>query len=129
MCADTFRAGAYDQLKQNALKARVRFYGSFAEGDPVALATQAVETLKTEGVEIIIVDTSGRHKQEEALFVEMQEIRDAIQPRDIVYVIDSHEMVKWCRSRRQHFKSLFPSGPLFLPSLTATQKEGARSAP
>ena len=35
VCADTFRAGAYDQLKQNATKARIPFYGSYTEADPV----------------------------------------------------------------------------------------------
>merc|ERR1711970_542551 len=34
VCADTFRAGAFDHLKQNATKARVPFYGSYTEPDP-----------------------------------------------------------------------------------------------
>ena len=34
ICADTFRAGAFDQLKQNATKARIPFYGSYTEIDP-----------------------------------------------------------------------------------------------
>lgn len=32
VCADTFRAGAFDQLKQNATKARIPFYGRFGGG-------------------------------------------------------------------------------------------------
>lgn len=35
VCADTFRAGAFDQLKQNATKVRIPFYGSYTESDPV----------------------------------------------------------------------------------------------
>lgn len=38
VCADTFRAGAFDQLKQNASKARIPFYGSYMEPDPVVIA-------------------------------------------------------------------------------------------
>ncbi|KAK2701854.1 hypothetical protein QYM36_019508 [Artemia franciscana] len=38
VCADTFRAGAYDQIKQNATKARIPFYGSYTESDPVVIA-------------------------------------------------------------------------------------------
>ena len=38
VCADTFRAGAFDQLKQNAAKVRVPFYGSYVETDPVFIA-------------------------------------------------------------------------------------------
>lgn len=78
MCADTFRAGAYDQIKQNATKARIPFYGSYTEVDPVVIAQEGVEMFKKEGFELIIVDTSGRHKQEESLFEEMLAVANAI---------------------------------------------------
>lgn len=78
VCADTFRAGAYDQLKQNATKARIPFYGSYTEVDPVVIAQDGVEMFKKEGFDIIIVDTSGRHKQEESLFEEMLQVSNAI---------------------------------------------------
>ena len=42
VCADTFRAGAFDQLKQNATKVRVPFYGSYTESDPVKIAKEVV---------------------------------------------------------------------------------------
>lgn len=64
VCADTFRAGAYDQLKQNATKARIPFYGSYSQRDPVVVAQEGVEQFRREKFEVIIVDTSGRHKQE-----------------------------------------------------------------
>lgn len=35
VCADTFRAGAFDQLKQNATKCRIPFYGSYTDTDLV----------------------------------------------------------------------------------------------
>ena len=57
ICADTFRAGAFDQLKQNATKARIPFYGSYTEMDPVVIAQEGVEKFRAEGFEIIIVDT------------------------------------------------------------------------
>ncbi|KAI9622546.1 hypothetical protein KEM48_007163 [Puccinia striiformis f. sp. tritici PST-130] len=37
VCADTFRAGAFDQLKQNATKAKIPFYGSHTETDPISI--------------------------------------------------------------------------------------------
>lgn len=61
ICADTFRAGAFDQLKQNATKVRVPFYGSYSETDPVQIAEEGVKYFKKENYEMIIVDTSGRH--------------------------------------------------------------------
>ena len=57
ICADTFRAGAFDQLKQNATKARIPFYGSYTEMDPVIIAQEGVEKFKEDNFEIIIVDT------------------------------------------------------------------------
>lgn len=89
VCADTFRAGAYDQLKQNATKAKVPFYGSYTETDPVRIATEGVERFKNEGFDLIIVDTSGRHKQEEALFAEMEQMAEVTNPTDIIFVMDS----------------------------------------
>ena len=80
VCADTFRAGAFDQLKQNATKLRLPFYGSYTEADPVRIAEEGVEQFKKENFEVIIVDTSGRHRQEEALFDEMKEIQSSVQP-------------------------------------------------
>jgi signal recognition particle subunit SRP54 len=80
VCADTFRAGAFDQLKQNATKLNIPFYGSYVEADPVAIAEAGVQQFKKEQFEVIIVDTSGRHRQETALFDEMQEIKAAVQP-------------------------------------------------
>jgi len=78
VCADTFRAGAYDQLKQNATKAKIPFYGSYTEVDPVQLAIDGVAKFSAEHFEIIIVDTSGRHKQEAELFDEMKQIEQAV---------------------------------------------------
>jgi signal recognition particle subunit SRP54 len=78
VCADTFRAGAFDQLKQNATKAKIPYYGSYTETDPVAIALEGVEKFKAEKFEIIIVDTSGRHKQEAELFEEMKQISSAV---------------------------------------------------
>jgi signal recognition particle subunit SRP54 len=93
VCADTYRAGAYDQLKQNAMKIKVPFYGrygsnswsvftsflySHTEEDAAKIAKEGVENFKKEGCDIIIVDTSGRHKQEAGLFKEMDDIADAV---------------------------------------------------
>lgn len=88
VCADTFRAGAFDQLKQNATKLRIPFYGSYTEADPVEIATLGVAQFKPQ-YEVILVDTSGRHKQEASLLDEMQEISQAIHPNMTVFVMDA----------------------------------------
>lgn len=68
---------------------RVPFYGSYSETDPVAIAEEGVQMFKKEGYEIIIVDTSGRHKQENELFEEMKQVAAAVTPDDIIFVMDS----------------------------------------
>ncbi|KAG9295391.1 hypothetical protein G9A89_013420 [Geosiphon pyriformis] len=88
VCADTFRAGAFDQLKQNAIKASIPYYGSYMETDPVQIAHEGVEKFKKEGFEIIIVDTSGRHKQEAELFEEMKQISTVVAPNNTIFVMD-----------------------------------------
>lgn len=50
---------------------------SYTEVDPVVIAQEGVEKFKNEGFEIIIVDTSGRHKQEDSLFEEMLQVSNA----------------------------------------------------
>ena len=88
VCADTFRAGAYDQLKQNATKAKIPYYGSLTQTDPAVVAAEGVARFKKEKFEIIIVDTSGRHKQEADLFEEMVQVQNAIKPDQTIMVLD-----------------------------------------
>jgi signal recognition particle GTPase len=68
--------GAFDQLKQNATKASIPFYGSYTETDPALIAAAGVELFRKDGRDLVIVDTSGRHKQEAALFEEMRQVRE-----------------------------------------------------
>ncbi|KAI5288910.1 Signal recognition particle, partial [Ascosphaera acerosa] len=88
VCADTFRAGAFDQLKQNAIKAKIPYYGSLTQTDPAVVAAEGVAKFKKERFEIIIVDTSGRHKQETELFREMEQIQQAVKPDQTIMVLD-----------------------------------------
>ncbi|KAF4555183.1 putative signal recognition particle 54 kDa protein [Elsinoe fawcettii] len=89
VCADTFRAGAFDQLKQNATKAKIPYFGSLTQTDPVVVAREGVDKFKKEKFEIIIVDTSGRHRQEQDLFDEMVQIQKAVTPNQTIMVLDA----------------------------------------
>lgn len=89
VCADTFRAGAFDQLKQNATKAKIPYFGSLTSTDPAQVAAEGVAKFKKERFEIIIVDTSGRHRQEKDLFDEMTQIQAAITPDQTIMVLDA----------------------------------------
>lgn len=69
--------------------ARIPFYGSYSESNPVIIASEGVQKFKEDGFEVIIVDTSGRHKQEASLFEEMLQVSNTVQPNNIIFVIDA----------------------------------------
>lgn len=123
VCADTFRAGAFDQLKQNATKARIPFYGSYEEADPVVVAMEGVEKFKQEGFEIIIVDTSGRHRQEKALFEEMLSIQSAVKPNQVIFVMDA-SIGQACESQAIAFNSAVDVGAVIITKLDSGAKGG-----
>lgn len=123
VCADTFRAGAFDQLKQNATKVRIPFHGSYTETDPVAIAKEGVEQFKKEGFEMIIVDTSGRHKQEDALFDEMKQVEELIQPDEIIFVMDS-SIGQACYDQASAFKDAVSVGSVIITKLDGHAKGG-----
>ena len=123
VCADTFRAGAFDQLKQNATKCLIPFYGSYTEMDPVKIAEEGVSKFKKEKYELIIVDTSGRHKQEEALFEEMKQVSAAIQPNDIIFVMDSH-IGQACHDQALAFNNAVEIGSVIVTKLDGHAKGG-----
>ncbi|CAO1298935.1 unnamed protein product [Diamesa serratosioi] len=123
VCADTFRAGAYDQIKQNATKARIPFYGSYTEVDPVVIAQDGVEMFKNEGFEFIIVDTSGRHKQEESLFEEMLAVANAVNPDNIIFVMDA-TIGQACEAQAKAFKEKVNIGSVIITKLDGHAKGG-----
>jgi signal recognition particle subunit SRP54 len=123
VCADTFRAGAFDQLKQNATKLRIPFYGSYTEADPVAIAEDGVEQFIADGFEVIIVDTSGRHKQEGALFEEMQEISSAVNPDNTVFVMDATQG-QAVYDQAQGFREAVDVGSVIVTKLDGHAKGG-----
>jgi signal recognition particle subunit SRP54 len=60
----------------------------------VAIAAQGVAKFKKEKFEVIIVDTSGRHKQERELFDEMKQIGSAVKPDMTILILDA-SIGKW----------------------------------
>lgn len=123
VCADTFRAGAFDQLKQNATKVRIPFYGSYSETDPVAIAEEGVRQFKKEGFEMIIVDTSGRHKQESELFDEMKQVAEAVKPDEIIFVMDS-SIGQACHDQAMAFRKAVEVGSVIITKLDGHAKGG-----
>ncbi|XP_058780453.1 signal recognition particle subunit SRP54 2-like [Vicia villosa] len=123
VCADTFRAGAFDQLKQNATKAKIPFYGSYQESDPVKIAVEGVERFKEENCDLIIVDTSGRHKQEVALFEEMRQVSEATKPDLVIFVMDS-SIGQAAFDQAQAFKQSVAVGAVIITKMDGHAKGG-----
>jgi len=123
LCCDTFSAAAYDQLAQNATRARIPFYGSYTERDPVKLAHDGLQKFKEIGSDIIIVDTSGRHKQEAALFEEMEQVANVVNPDQIVFVMDG-SIGQAALDQAQAFKQQVNIGAVILTKLDGHGKGG-----
>ncbi|ESQ30621.1 hypothetical protein EUTSA_v10011425mg [Eutrema salsugineum] len=123
VCADTFRAGAFDQLKQNATKARIPFYGSYTESDPVKIAVEGVDRFKKENCDLIIVDTSGRHKQEATLFEEMRQVAEATKPDLVIFVMDS-SIGQAAFDQAQAFKQSVAVGAVIITKMDGHAKGG-----
>lgn len=122
VCADTFRAGAFDQIKQNALKINVPYFGS-SDPDPVKVALEGVEKFKKDKFEVILVDTSGRHTQENDLFNEMEEIVNAIAPDNIVFVMDAG-IGQSAEHQAMGFKEKVNLGSIILTKVDGAEKAG-----
>lgn len=123
VCCDTFRAGAFDQLQQNAAKIRCAFYGNPNEDNPVSIAAEGVEIFKEDKYEIIIVDTSGRHMQEDKLFDEMKEIEKAVTPDEVIFVMDG-SIGQACYDQAQAFRSAVNVGSVIITKLDGHAKGG-----
>ncbi|MCR6623280.1 MAG: signal recognition particle protein Srp54 [archaeon YNP-LCB-024-027] len=89
VCADNYRPGAFDQLKQLGEKIGVPVYGERNTTSSVQIAVNGVKKFVAEGFDIIIVDTAGRHKEERSLMDEMREIAEKIKPDEIMLIIDA----------------------------------------
>jgi fused signal recognition particle receptor len=78
---DTFRAGAIDQLRVWAERSGARFVGGQAGGDSAAVAYQAIDQAEQHGVDICLVDTSGRLHTNDGLMDELRKVVRVITKR------------------------------------------------
>jgi len=87
--ADTFRAGAIDQLETHAERIGVRCVSSERGGDSAAIARDAVESAKARGADVVIVDTAGRMTNKVNLMNELQKVHRVAQPHLVLFVGDA----------------------------------------
>lgn len=88
ICADTYRPGASDQLHQLLRQIDIPLFSDPQEQNPAKIAKQGVEEFSQRGIDVIIIDTAGRHKEEHGLIQEMKAIADLTHPDEIILVLD-----------------------------------------
>ncbi|MBD3368015.1 MAG: signal recognition particle protein, partial [Candidatus Eisenbacteria bacterium] len=87
--ADTYRPAAQDQLEVLGKQLDVPVHRGRAGEDPVAIATGAVEKARSESADIVILDTAGRLHVDADMMDELERIRGATEPQEILLVLDS----------------------------------------
>lgn len=87
--ADTFRAGAIEQLTIHAERLGCKIVKHQAGGDPAAVAYDAVEHAKARKKGVVLIDTAGRMQTNTNLMDEMKKIKRVAKPDLVVFVGDS----------------------------------------
>jgi fused signal recognition particle receptor len=93
--ADTFRAGAIDQLRIWADRVGTEFVGARPGADPAAVAFDAIDAARARGADVVIVDTAGRLHTQSDLMAELAKIKRVIArkqpgaPHETLLVLDA----------------------------------------
>jgi len=87
--ADTYRAGAQEQLRVHAEKIRVPFIGSRYGADPAAVAYDAVEYAEARGYRVVLIDTAGRMHTDSSLMEELRKVVRVVKPDYKILVVDA----------------------------------------
>jgi signal recognition particle subunit SRP54 len=86
---DVYRPAAVDQLVKVGAQVGAEVYEQGTDRDPVDIARWALDKAKTEGKDVLIVDTSGRLHVDQELMDELVRIRGAVKPHSILLVVDA----------------------------------------
>ncbi len=87
--ADTFRAGAIEQIQKLAESIKVRVVSQRYGADPAAVAMDAVMSAKANDVPVVLIDTAGRTEVDRNLLEEMRKIKRVVNPDLVIYVGDA----------------------------------------
>jgi signal recognition particle subunit SRP54 len=89
VAADIYRPAAIDQLTVLAEQVGVDIYSERENKDAVAIALNAIKEAKTKNKNVVIIDTAGRLAVDEAMMKEVADIKAAVNPTEILFVVDS----------------------------------------
>ena len=89
VAADIYRPAAMDQLTVLAEQIGVDIFVERENKDAVSIAKNAIEYAKQNNKNVIIIDTAGRLAVDEVMMTEVANIKNAIQPQEILFVVDA----------------------------------------
>ncbi|MDD4993543.1 MAG: signal recognition particle protein [Paludibacter sp.] len=89
VACDVYRPAAIEQLKVLGEQIGIPVYSDLESKNPVAIAEAAIKYAKQHGNDVVIVDTAGRLAVDEAMMNEIAAIKKAINPQEILFVVDS----------------------------------------
>ena len=89
VACDVYRPAAIEQLRVLSEQIGVPMYSELDSKDPVAIAKNAIQEAKAKGLDTVIVDTAGRLAVDEEMMQEIAAIKQAINPDEILFVVDS----------------------------------------
>lgn len=89
VACDVYRPAAIDQLKVLAEQINVPVYSEPDSKNPVQIAKNAILEAKSKGYDLVIVDTAGRLAVDEEMMNEIEAIKNAINPDETLFVVDS----------------------------------------
>ncbi|MGC9009289.1 MAG: signal recognition particle protein Srp54 [Sulfolobales archaeon] len=125
VAADTYRPGAYDQLKQLGEAIGVPVLREGDINDPIKIASESVKAALNLGCNIVIIDTAGRHGygEEKALLDEMEAMAKAVGPDEIILVIDA-TMGQKAYELAKRFHERTPIGSIIVTKLDGSARGG-----
>jgi signal recognition particle subunit SRP54 len=86
---DVYRPAAIEQLKVLGQQLEVPVYFEEGNNNPVKIAENAVKAARDQGIKVLIVDTAGRLSVDEEMMAEIGNIKQAIRPQEILFVVDA----------------------------------------
>ncbi len=89
VAGDVYRPAAINQLQVLGEQIGVPVYTEEGNNNPVQLAKDGIKKAKEDGHDLVIVDTAGRLAIDEQMMKEIEAIKDAINPDEILFVVDS----------------------------------------
>lgn len=121
ICGDTFRPGAYAQLQQLANRINVPLHGDVKAKDPIKVVNEGLKEFNDK--DLIIVDTSGRHKEEQELIKEMKMLEKSIKPDEVMLVIDG-TIGQQALAQAKAFNEATPIGSIMVTKLDGSARGG-----